>query len=199
MSIENLLTLGVAAGILAVAFVLRLLFLGALRLFYLLSGKEVARAETAETAEAADGERPARPRRPLTRPALNGLGALGRGVILVFATLGTWMFVAGGAIGRVATSGYTSLSPRVAAGTKTGVTMGAGKLKTFAVVAIATLQHLAQAIAGMVNERLAQAAARRREQQAPVEEPQEATVIRLDREWDPLTDPLEDMPVSNYR
>ena len=193
MSIENLLTLGVAAGILAVAFVLRLLFVGALKLFYLLTGNEVARVE------AADEERSAGPRRPLARPALNGLGALGRGVILVFATLGTWMFAGGSAVGRAASSGYASLTPRVAAGTTTRMTVGGGKLKTFAVVAIATLQHLAQAIAGMVNERLAKAAARRREQQVPVEEPQEATVIRLDREWDPLTDPLEDMPVSNYR
>lgn len=192
MSIENLLTLGVAAGILAVAVVLRLLFLGALRLSYLLSGREVARAEVAGE------ERPAGPRRPLARPALNGLGALGRGVIFVLATLGTWMFTAGSAIGRTAASGYASLSPRVAAGTKTGVTMGAGKLKTLAILAAATAQHLAQAIAKMVNTRLSEAA-RRREQQAPVEEPQEATVIRLDREWDPLTDPLEDMPVSNYR
>lgn len=193
MSIENLLTLGVAAGILAVAAVLRLLFLGGLKLFYLLSGREVTQAT--ETAEA----RPPGPRRPVARPALNAFGALGRSMILVFATLGTWMFAAGSAITRAATSGYASLSPRVAAGTKTGVTVGAGKLKTFAVVAIATMQHLAQGVAEMVNTRLAEAAARRREKNAPVEEPQEATVIRLDREWDPLTDPLEDMPVSNYR
>ena len=193
MSIENLLTVGVAAGILAVACVLRLLFLGALKLFYLLAGTQIAEPETVEEGRAIT------PRRPLARPALNGLGTLGRKVILVFATLGTWMFAVGSATARAAAGGYASLSPRVTAGTKTGLTVGAGKIRSFAIVAVATTQHLARAIAKMVKTRLAEAAARRRAQLTPIEEPREATVIRLDREWDPLTDPLEDMPVSNYR
>lgn len=234
MSIENLLTLGVAAGILAVAVFLRLLFLGALKLFHLLTGTEVARAETV------DEERAAGPGRPLARPALNAFRGVGRGVVVVLSTLGAWMFAAGSALGRAAVSGYASLSPRVAAGgknwlsltkggvsvgagrkrglsptrsgvsvgagrksglfvTKSRVSLGAGKMKTFAIMAVATAQHVGSTIARMVNEWSAPLATRRREQQAPIEEAQEATVIRLDREWDPLTDPLEDQPLSNYR
>ena len=193
MSIENLLTLALAAGILAVAVLLRLLFLGALKLFYVVAGKEVARPEAQEEG------RETKARRPLARPALNGLGSLGRGVILVLATLGTWMATGGAAIARAAGAGYASASPRIAAGTKTGLAAGAGKLKTFAIVAVASAQHVARAIAQMVNEKLAERATRRSAQQLAVEEPQEARVIRLDREWDPLTDPLEDEPASNYR
>ena len=195
MSIENLLTLGLAAGLLAAAAALRLLFLGALKLFYLVSGRQVTQPQ----ADAETLARTPRQRRPLARPALDRLASLGRGVVLVLATVGTWMAAATSAIAKAATAGYASMSPRVAAGTKTGLRVGAGKIKSFAIVAAATLQYLARTVIRLVSEQVAMRSARRRERPAAAEEVQQARVIRLDRDWDPLTDPLEDMPASNYR
>lgn len=197
MSIEKLLTLGVAAGLLVIAAILRLLVLGALSLLYKLSGREIPRAASD------DDPRPARQRRPLARPALHGLGVVGGGLVYVLATLGAWTAVAGGAIARSATAAYARLSPRVTAGTKTGLTAAAAKIKSFAIVTVATALHLGRTLAQMVNERLAQRsadrAAQRAAEDAAAEEPQGGRVIRLEREWDPLTDPLEDEPASNYR
>lgn len=194
MSIENLLTVGLAAAILVAAAILRLLVLGAVRLVFKLSGRQVpAREIPAAAGHAARG-----PRRPLARPALNGLGSLGAGLIYVLATLGTWMRSAGTMIARGARAAYASAAPQVEAGTEKGLAAAGHKLRSAAVVAVASAQHLGRVIAHRVKE-MADARATRKAATAPVEEPSDARVIVLDRDWDPLTDPLEDEPASNYR
>ena len=193
MSIENLLTLGLALGLLAAAAVLRMIVLGAWRLFFKLSGRDMrAREAPAET------DPSTRTRRPIARPAPTGLGAFGRGLVYVLATLGTWMTVAGTSIARAAASSYESLSPRLTSGMQ-GVLPATGRaLKTGLIVTLASVQHLGRLASDRMKERVAERA-RSRMPETPAEQPTEARVIRLDREWDPLTDPLEDQPVSNYR
>jgi hypothetical protein len=196
MSIENLLTLGVAAAILVAAAVLRLIVLGSMRLFFKLSGKPAPWARSAETAER--GPSRTRPRRPLARPALNGLGALGAGLLYVFATLGTSMRSAGTKVARAAATAHVSLSPRVASGTQRGAAAAGRTMKAGAIVTVASGQHLGRLAARRIKEAAERRAARPAPPSAQEEAPT-ARVIVLDREWDPLTDPLEDQPVSNYR
>jgi len=197
MSIENLLTLGVAGAILAAAALLRLILLGSLRLFFKLSGKPVPWAHGAEVPEGGTSGTP-RPRRPIARPALNGLGALGAGLVYVLATLGTWMRSAGAAIARAVGAAHASLSPRVASGTQKGAAAAGRGVKSAAIVTVASGQHLGRIAAQRIKEANERRSAHATHQ--PVsEEPPEGRVILLDREWDPLTDPLEDQPVSNYR
>lgn len=188
MSIENLLTLGVAAALLGAAALLRVLVLAALRLFFKLSGKGVDADEP--PAEATRS----RPRRPHAHPAMNGLDALGRGLIYKLATLGTWMAATGAVLGRA----YASLGPRVTSSTRRTL-VGAGRgLKTAALVTLASLPRITRVAFAWVNERLQATSRTPSQRDGPVEQP-EARVILLDREWDPLTDPLEDEPAASYR
>ena len=197
MSIENVLTLGVAAAILAAAALLRLVVLGSARLFFALAGKPVpwARTDEESTAETPPERRA---HRPVVRPALNALGSLGTGLIYVLATLGTWMRAAGTALAGAAASAYATLSPRVASGSQTGLSAVGRALRSGAILTVASAQHLFRTVSGWVNRRV-EAAAAERARHAAQEEPSEARIIVLDREWDPLTDPLEDEPASQAR
>lgn len=201
MSIENVLTLGVAAAILAAAALLRLVILGTARLFFALSGKQVPWARPADEAADEGITEPRRERkghRPVVRPVLNALGTLGAGLIYVLATLGTWMRGVGAVLGAAAASAYAVLSPRVASGTQRGVAAAGRAIRSGAIVTVATAQHLAHVAAQWASRRAA-SAAEERARHASVDEPSEARVIVLDREWDPLTDPLEDEPASQAR
>ena len=200
MSIENLLTLGVAVGLLVAGALLRLLVLGGLRLFAKLLGREIP-------ADVPDGEAPTSRRpRPIARPALHGLDALGRGLVHALATLGTWLATlgtwlapAGTFVGRAATRAHASLSPRVRSGSQTVLASSGRGLKTAMIVTVASVQHLVRLATAWTKQRAEERSHARATLHAPAEEPAEARVIRLDREWDPLTDPLEDEPASNYR
>ena len=194
MSIENLLTLGVAVGLLVAAALLRLFVVGAARLFFRLSGRAIRPQEPVTETPG-----PSRARRPIARPALNGLGALGRGLVYALATLGTWMAATGALIGSAAAGAYASLSPRPRSGTSTVIATAWRGLKTAMIVTVASLQHLIRAASRRVEQRAHSSSRARTKPVTPKEESTEAQVIVLDREWDPLTDPLEDEPASNYR
>lgn len=211
MSIETLLTLGVAAGILGLAVVLRFAVLTAARLVARLSGQEVRPVrKTPPEQRQPKGERIS-PRRQRQRSARERvwprIGDAGRSVGAGAA------FVARGFVEglRVAATGLltvtvvvlasaaqttrrsaASLGPRIAAGGKAswrGAASAWRWLKPRVVLAVATVQHLGRASLQRVREWVSQ---RQEERSSRPGEPSSAghgpQVIDLKEDWDPLTD-----------
>ena len=224
VSIETLLTLGIAAAILLAAAVIRLVVLGLLEIGFKLAGRDTAWLHPFRNARV-PGERPRRQRAPLRPKLEGGLGVarreLHRGlgftrtevvpriktggaataavVLLVIATLAGWAVVLGREVGRGGRGASAWLGPRLSSGlaqARRGAHAAAAWIRPRAVVALATLQHLAR----VVYERSSEWLDTRREERStrvggedgpdagPA--PQPPRVIDLDRDWDPLTDPL---------
>lgn len=193
MSIESILTLGVAAAILLGAALLRLIVLGSLRLLFALTGRQVFWAPGEEKKPPTD-----RPRPRIRRPAWRAARSFGAGLIYVFATLGTWFRAGGAGLGDRAGSSYQQLAPRLRPNwseLRRRLAATGAKIASVTVVAIASVQHLSRLVGARVKERVDRRSARRARQEDALDD----RVIVLDRGWDPLTDPLEDEPASQAR
>lgn len=212
MSIETLLTLGLATAILVLAALLRLLVLGAARLGLRLSGRrawwlEKPRRERAERAErpqrAALWPRLARGARSATAAlgflvsgVVEGLGiavvGLARGADRTGAALAPRLRGASRSSASAADAAAAWLGPRLgsaAATSRRALASGVARVKPAVVLAIATVQHVAQLVVdrtrAWVNEREAERSARPGEATSSGDGPR---VIDLDRDFDPLTD-----------
>lgn len=190
MSIETLLTLGVAAAILAAAAALRLIFLVALRLVYMLTGRHITwgslvhplSARARPRAFAADGglsEKlstwirsgaraaatfPERLRQP-TQGARDALTELGTALIHLLATVGSWL----SALGEAGVSAGRLLHDRARPWLSTGavasgraLASAARRLGSFSIVAVATMQHFAGATATRLRKSKQERAGRAR-------------------------------------
>ena len=174
VSIETLLTLGLAAAILLAAAVIRLIVLGLLEVGFKLAGRDTAWLHPFRQARV-PGERPRRQRAPL-RPRLeDGLGVarreLHRGlrftrtevvprvktggaataaiVILVVATLASWAVVLGREVGRGGRGASAWLRPRLSSGfaqARRGLRTAGAWVGPRLIVVLATLQHVARTV-----------------------------------------------------
>ena len=225
MSIETLLTLGVAAAILVAAAVIRLVVLGLLEIGFRLAGRDTAWLHPFRNAPG-PAEAPVRRQRRPVRPRLeHGLGVarteVNRGlaftrrevvprvrtggaataavIVFIAATLAGWALVLGREVGRGGRGASAWLRPRLSstsARARRGAIAAGAWIRPRLVVALATLQHLAR----VVYERSSEWLDTRREERStrvggedgpdagPA--PQPPRVIDLDKDWDPLTDPL---------
>ena len=220
MSIETLLTIGLALAILVVAAVLRFLILGVTRSGFRVSGREIPWAlRPARYRESTGGTGVRAPIGP--RVATGARGAVGSATFLVsafveglaIAVLGTvraLTAIAAVGVPRLRGAGRTVGGSMTAAGAAAGPRAGAAlsglrrasasalaRLRPALVIAIATLQHLGRVTARRTRARLEQL---REERSTRPGEPTAAgdgpRVIELDREFDPLTD---DFPEDRIR
>lgn len=140
------------------------------------------------------------PRRRLAKPVVNRTRSLGTGLVYVLATAGTWMRAGGVRVADAAGSAYRTLEPRVRVNAREAgreLTAAGRKIASLTVIAVATAQHLVRSIAA----RLRDLSDRRPARYPGPDEPAEDRVIvldrDLDRDWDPLVDPLDDEPASH--
>lgn len=216
MSIETLLTLGVAAAILVVAALLRVVILGVVRIGLRLSGRRIWWLERSRRWDAAeDTDRPKRPERARLWPRIvrGARSAASAVAFLVSGTIeGLGIMVVG--LARGADALGVALAPRLRGGFRTSAGSAAAatawlgprlreagrrtasvtgsalaRVKPAIVLAIATLQHLVLALAGRTRAWIQQHEV---ERSARPGEPTSAgdgpRVIDLDHDFDPLTD-----------
>lgn len=211
MSIETLLTLGLAGVILLAAALMRLVVLGLLELGLRIAGRDTAWLHPFRRARTDEAIRPARP--PL-RPRVvhayrsaqgavvprvrTGTAAALAAMVLVVMTLAGWALF----VGREAVQGgrgaFAWLRPRmISASSQVGRSARAvlSWLRPRLVMGIATMQHLLRAARESFVARAEARTERRRErvgadaaESGPA--PPEPGVIDLDKDWDPLKDPL---------
>lgn len=199
MSIETLLTLGLTACILAVAFVLRLIVLGSLKLGLLLAGKDPSwlKPQTAATSKT-----PGRPRTAARRlrPAPGSGAALGRAIATAgrktaagLASLGAALAAAASSAGAAAIAGAAALeewadntnrrlAPRTteaSAALRSRAAAATKRVSPFFVTAVATIQYLVTTAGSWVKKRVIAAPA------PPGRAAEPKRVIDLDRD-DPL-------------
>lgn len=186
MSIETLLTLGVAAAILVVAFLLRLVVLTFLRLGLLLAGRDASWLKPQRL------PRSRRSLRPRVGAALRGAGvavAAGAGVARVAVGAGVQGAArAGAGFERWADATNARLAPRTTQLTLAARRRGASfakRLGMLLVAAIATVQHFASLAAVGLRRRLNDQ--RNGGRVAKPEPRRPAKVIDLDHDDDPVT------------
>lgn len=225
MSIETLLTLAVAAGILAVAAVLRFVILGSIRVALRVTGTQVwwlqkpSRWETDAGATPRAGRAPLRPRvaalgRATARESVFFVTAFAEGIRLAAVGIATWALAVAAwstprleGAGRGAGTALATTAERTRPGLRRAsealsrsARSAASKVKPAFVVAVATVQHLVRLVAARaaawVDGRHAERSARPGEPTPGGDGPR---VIDLDRDFDPLTDDFpEDRVGSTY-
>lgn len=212
VSIETLLTLGLAAAILLAAALIRLIVLGLLEIAFRLAGRDTAWLHPFRHAPPAGagprGRRPVRlrleqglgvVRRDLAPRVKAGGAATAAAIVFVAATLAGWAVIAGREAGRGGRGAAAWLGPRLRGGFaqfRRAARSAGAWIRPRAVVALATIQHLVRIA---VERSRAWLEARSVERNARVgaedgpdagPSPRPPRVIDLDKDWDPLTDPL---------
>ena len=197
MSIETLLTLALAAGILVSAVVLRFVILGIARLLAHLSGREMALRKTPRKRRQRPSREPIWPHiaggaRSLGAASAFVAGAVVKGVRIAATGLVTITVVVVASTVQGVRGMATSLGPRIGAGGQTswrGMASAWAWLKPRLVVAVATAQHLGRASAQRTRDWVSQ---QQEERSARPGEPTSGghgpRVIELNDDWDPLTD-----------
>lgn len=211
MSIETLLTLGVASGILVLAVVLRFVVVSIARVLARVSGREVRPVRKARPERRQPKGEPISPRKRRQRPARQPMwprianagrsvgaavtflaGGFVEGLRIAATGLLTVTVVVLASAAQITRRSAASLGPRIAAGGKASwraLASAWGWLKPRLVVAVATVQHLVRASVQRAREWVDQ---RQEERSSRPGEPTSAghgpQVIDLKDDWDPLTD-----------
>lgn len=213
MSIETLLTLGLATAILVVAAILRFVVLGVARLGLRLSGRDVPWLQKPHREQAPE-EAPRRSHNPI-RPRLGRAGhklageaaflasAFAEGLTIAAvgtarearSLVGTLTGAArsgGGTTGAAVTASAAAVAPKASdalATARHSTASALRRIKPAFVIAVATVQHLGalaiSRVRGWVEQQQEERSLRPGEPTASGDGPR---VIDLDREFDPLTD-----------